>query len=180
MLTEWLKDVARFHEEVTGMPVPERPTQLSPARKAYAVKHLGEELDEFRFAWEDGNLPEQADALVDLIYVAAGRLLEMGIAPGAAFDEVHAANMKRRPGRNAKRGNADHDAVKPEGWQPPDIARWLTLTRGDLDAMAEAKARGYIACSIPSAVDAALTDRPRTRVDGLTGPGPDGDRKSVV
>lgn len=130
-LANWLRGVLRFHREVTGMPVPDRPTRLGYDRKVAGYRHLREELYEFRNAQ---TFEEEVDAIIDLVYVALGRLLEMGVAPGPAFDEVHRANLERKPGTNARRGHVKHDAVKPEGWRGPQLMALLTLDSEDMAA----------------------------------------------
>lgn len=55
--------------------------------------------------------------LADLIYVAVGAALELGIPLGAVWAEVHTANMRKVGG--GRRG--DGKVLKPEGWTPPDV-----------------------------------------------------------
>lgn len=122
--------VWRFNREVIGLPIPPAPTRLPAARKAWALMALREELEEY----ENANVErDEADALVDLTYFALGRLVEMGIAPGPVFEEVHRANMAKRRGELSKRPNSlGYDAVKPEGWTPPDLEPFLSVRRDDL------------------------------------------------
>lgn len=115
MLEKQLAMVERFHREITGMLIPDREVMLTGVRLSKGLDFLNEELREFVDA---STVEDQADALIDLIYVAYGRLLEMGIRPGPAFRLVHNANMKKVSGAN-KRG-AQFEAAKPEGWRPPD------------------------------------------------------------
>ncbi len=130
-MTCMLMMVERFSREVVGLPVPESPTRLGDERKRWALSALREELAEFA----DATAPEdEVDALIDLTYFALGRLVEMGVAPLAAFQEVHAANMRKARGEQAKRpGSLGHDAVKPEGWEPPDLGPLLTVNRDEIE-----------------------------------------------
>jgi predicted HAD superfamily Cof-like phosphohydrolase len=80
--------------------------------------HLREEVDEIFEAHDNGDIAGVVDGLVDVIYVALGTLLQMGIPPEWPFDRVHEANMKKR---GEKTERHEHDAVKPEDWQSPDI-----------------------------------------------------------
>ena len=48
--------------------------------------------------------------------------MQMGIPPEFPFDEVHQANMKKR---GEKTERHEYDAVKPEGWTPPDHTAML-------------------------------------------------------
>ena len=187
MIDSMMGEVARFHREITGQPMPDRPTQLSVERKRYALDHLHEEIGEFADAWEAGDLPGQVDALVDLIYVAMGRLLEMGFAPGACFEEVHRANMAKVPGSLAKRGNVPFDTVKPPGWTPPDVSRWLSITSEDLNFMARCKGRGGVVSGGAMHIGSVATDFPvdAAQVVGVTAPpaeqgDPSTNKKQVV
>lgn len=118
------KQTERFAVEVLGLPIPETPTRLDTGRKDWALSALTEELQEFRDAT---TLEEEADALIDLSYFALGRIVEMGLAPSALFDEVHNANMRKVRGELSKRPNSKgYDARKPEGWVPPFLEPLLS------------------------------------------------------
>lgn len=133
MLGFMLEMVERFNREIIGLPIPETPTMITGQRLKHAQEHLLEEVNELATAQ---TVHDQADAIIDLVYVALGRLIEMGIAPRAAFEEVHDANMRKQRGPTAKRPNSKgHDAVKPPGWAPPDLTRILRVSRADIDAM---------------------------------------------
>lgn len=62
-------------------------------------------------------LAEVADGLADLIYVAVGAALELGIPLGAVWAEVHAANLRKAGGPRRQDGKV----LKPDGWTPPDV-----------------------------------------------------------
>lgn len=79
------------------------------------------------FAKPHVDLESVADGLCDLDYVIEGTRLELGIDGGPVLDEVHAANMRKVGGPVRDDGKR----LKPEGWQPPDIARVLREQRGD-------------------------------------------------
>ncbi len=83
---------------------------------------LQEELDEMRAAFEKNDLPELADGIIDLIYVACGAANAMGVDLAPLFSAVHLANTKKLVG-----GVKDSTGKmqKPEGWTPPDIAAEL-------------------------------------------------------
>lgn len=128
-IDELLERVTRFNQEIIGLPPRDRPGTLSRARTEFRAAHLREEIDEFERASAEGDVEEAADGLIDLIYVALGALYEMGVNYGPAFDEVHAANMRRRRGQKANRPDAQgYDAVKPEGWVGPDNSWILRAT----------------------------------------------------
>lgn len=80
-----------------------------------------EELDEFREAFSKQDLVGMVDAIGDLIYGAMGTFKKMGLTREQvrqAFAAIHAANMTKKRG-NRGRGS-DEDAVKPEGFVPPE------------------------------------------------------------
>jgi predicted HAD superfamily Cof-like phosphohydrolase len=111
------------------LPIGDKPTMLEPSESSYFSRFILEELSEYMKACEDGDLPEAADALVDLIYVALGCAHAMGLPFDKMFDIVHAANMRKQPANNyirSLRGN-HFDIVKPQGWIAPqgEIAQCL-------------------------------------------------------
>lgn len=121
LVARMLGKVEQFNREVVDLPIPGTPTIISDERHTWARTALQEELDEFTAACQAEDVLEAADALVDLAYFALGRLVEMGVPAQAVFDGVQRANMAKRKGELSKRpGSLGHDAVKPEGWAPPD------------------------------------------------------------
>lgn len=121
VVARMLAKVEQFNRDVVDLPIPLTPTIISDERHAWARTALQEELDEFTAACQAEDVLEAADALVDLAYFALGRLVEMGVPAQAVFDGVQRANMAKRKGELSKRpGSLGHDAVKPEGWTPPD------------------------------------------------------------
>lgn len=93
----------------------------------YRLNFLQEELDELQEAllFNRDRIKAFA-ALLDLVYVAHGTALFMGISPEqwqAGMDVVHAANMSKvrvvTP-TQSKRGTA-LDVVKPVGWVAPEV-----------------------------------------------------------
>ena len=68
---------------------------------------------------------ETFDALIDLVYVALGTVHLFGYPWHWGWNSVQQANMRKvrafEDGSNSKRGSR-FDVVKPEGWEPPNIA----------------------------------------------------------
>jgi predicted HAD superfamily Cof-like phosphohydrolase len=132
-LNDFLAHCMRFQEEVVNIKVPDRPTRMSPARAAFRASHIREEVQELVAAanalGDDSiDLADMADAFVDIIYIALGGLIEMGVTPGQAFNEVHRANMEKKRGEVSKRpGSQGHDAIKPEDWIGPRAEVMLAL-----------------------------------------------------
>lgn len=130
-----LLDTKRFADKVVGLPIPPKPELLGADRLAWANSAMQEELQEFNDAHVGGNVVEAADALIDLVYFALGRLYEMGVPPVAVWDAVQAANMGKERGELSKRpGAKGFDAVKPAGWTAPDHSWLLGFTLQDLQA----------------------------------------------
>ena len=116
-------DVAAFHERF-ALPRPARPALLPDDQFFFRDKFMAEELEEFHNAHQHGDLAGAADALIDLVYVAMGTAVMMGLPWQALWAEVQRANMSKvraaADGSNSKRGTA-LDVVKPAGWVGPDI-----------------------------------------------------------
>lgn len=93
----------------------------------FRLARLSEEYDELTDAYEDDNLVEFFDAMLDLAYVLYGTALRVGITPEQwqqGFAAVHAANMakvKVRSAEHSRFGNK-HDIAKPDGWKGPEQA----------------------------------------------------------
>lgn len=134
-MEKYLALTHQFNADIIGLPIPETPGRLDPDRKKWAGGALSEELTEFMDA---DSLEDEVDALIDLCYFALGRVIEMGVVPGAAFEEVHAANMAKRRGELSKRPHAKgFDAVKPDDWTPPNLLPYLSLDRRQVRAAYE-------------------------------------------
>lgn len=91
------------------------------------------------------DLAQMADALVDLVYVAVGTAVQLGLPWDWLWDDVQRANMEKVRGVT-KRGHAV-DVTKPPGWQGPQTQRILDIAgyrKSDWfidDAFREAHAR---------------------------------------
>jgi len=111
------EDVKACHLKF-NMLVGEEPSFLTDRKMKERIDFLKEELEELELSVRDRDLGGQADALVDLVYVALGTAVMMGLPWQALWDEVQRANMSKVRGVG-KRGMAV-DLIKPEGWNPPD------------------------------------------------------------
>ncbi len=132
MLAAMMTDVNQFQREIQDLPC--APEPLQEHRHKFRLMHLNEELSEIDAANQAGDFEGTVDGYIDLIYVAMGALLEMGVTPNEAFGTVHDANMQKVRGMT-KRGEA-YDAIKPEGWEPPDHSALLAalLLRSQVSA----------------------------------------------
>lgn len=129
------KDVRDFQEKF-GHLSHYKPTKLTKRKLLERIKFMQEELDEFTRGcgitrmhgaltpedvyYDDGGVQdfaEQADALVDLVYVALGSAVMLGLPWQELWDDVQRANMAKERGIS-HRGNLV-DCIKPPGWVPP-------------------------------------------------------------
>ena len=110
--------VKEFHAKF-GHPVRESPTLLTAERAAARASWMAEEVAEFLAAQ---NVPDQADAMIDLIYFAIGTMVEMGVRPETLFEIVHAANMTKLWPDGKPRFRDDGKTVKPPTWVDPHDA----------------------------------------------------------
>lgn len=98
---------------------------LAPDVFEFRQEFLDEEIREFADATESCDVIRAFDSLIDLVYVAKGTALMMGITPAqwrAGFEAVHEANMQkvRTPSASASKRGSDLDVIKPEGWIGPE------------------------------------------------------------
>lgn len=109
------KKVEEFHDAFSH-PIQKRPTLLDRDRVSKRYSWMLEEIDEFK---EAGDIQEQADAMIDLIYFALGTMVEMGVSPKELFSIVHEANMSKIWPDGSPHFNKDGKVIKPEGWTDP-------------------------------------------------------------
>ena len=112
-----LNDVLEFHKKF-GLLTNARPGMLSHKKVQERLEFLQEELDEFNAAVDSKNLAGQADALIDLVYVALGTAIMMGLPWQALWQDVQKCNMAKVRGISHR--NHAVDCVKPDGWVQPD------------------------------------------------------------
>lgn len=145
LTAKMVADAARFNHEIVGYPIPAQPELMSDDRAGFRADFMQEELDEFRKAQKEGDLDGAVDAIIDLMYVAAGAMNEMGVAIQPTWDEVHRANMKKKRGSQTKRpGGKGFDAIKPDGWTAPSHAQYLTITSEDVAKLISMREAGKI------------------------------------
>jgi len=137
--------VRDFHEAFNH-PVRTTPDvgKVSPELRDLRIELIREELEELCTAafghqvWVElihppHGFPEKpdivgiADALGDINYVTAGMALVYGIDLDAVDNEVHFSNMSKLGPDGKPAYREDGKVLKPEGWQPPNIAKVLGL-----------------------------------------------------
>lgn len=138
-------DVDAFHEKFQLLRF-QKPGHLTKGKLRERIEFMQEELNEFIegcglvaitttdspgtpvLAYEDEgeqDLAKQADALVDLVYVALGTAVMLGLPWDWLWNDVQRANMAKVRGVT-HRGHAV-DVKKPEGWQGPQTERILNI-----------------------------------------------------
>jgi predicted HAD superfamily Cof-like phosphohydrolase len=110
-----LEMVRHFHA-VAGVPVANVPSALSPARLSSRVEWLREEVNELESA---STLVDQVDAAIDVLYLALGTLVEMGVELEEPFKLVHESNLAKAWPDGCFRQTATGKIIKPDGWQSP-------------------------------------------------------------
>jgi predicted HAD superfamily Cof-like phosphohydrolase len=123
-LTEEQAMVAEFHRTF-GFPGPEG-LDAATFPGELRISLIEEEAAEFAAAVRGNDVPEIVDALCDLLYVTYGAAVALGVDLDPFFREVHRSNMAKVGGYR----RADGKWMKPEGWQPPDIAGLLEKLHG--------------------------------------------------
>lgn len=90
------------------------------------TKLIDEEVSELWAANSEGNKTECLDALIDIIVVAVGAIHSLGADGKGAWDEVMRTNFaKIDPDTGKVRKRSDGKVLKPEGWQPPQLDKYV-------------------------------------------------------
>ncbi|KKN88180.1 hypothetical protein LCGC14_0252520 [marine sediment metagenome] len=113
--------IYRMHQH-HRLPIETGPTFLSTTDQLFRSGFMREELLEFDAACQRDDLPEAADALIDLVVVAMGTAVMMGLPWHALWADVQRANMSKER-VVSERAYGGFDLGKPEGWEPPRSAR---------------------------------------------------------
>jgi predicted HAD superfamily Cof-like phosphohydrolase len=144
MVNKMQQQVADFHRAM-GQPVGHSVRALPQERKAVRIELIREEfLDELIPALEADDVVETVDALVDILYVTFGALVEMGVDAEIIFNEVQRSNMSKfgADGKPIIAGPNDPDGVfegrvkKGPNYFKPDIGGLLASGHADLDIAA--------------------------------------------
>jgi len=91
------------------------------------VSFIQEETQELIDAICKDDQEEVLDALVDLCVVAMGSAWWSGYDFESAWNEVHKANMAKEAveGQIKAERNMQYDLNKPEGWEKPNLKRFV-------------------------------------------------------
>lgn len=87
--------VREFHKAFEAK-ISEKPSFLTEDEFRLRMRLIDEELREYQDAYNNDDLVEMADALVDLVYVVLGTAVAHGFHNfDKMFDEVHRSNMSK-------------------------------------------------------------------------------------
>lgn len=111
-------DIYRMHAK-HGLTIRNSPTFLTASEQRFREEFLREELLEFEMAYKQRDMAEAADALIDLVVVAMGTAVMMGLPWHALWSDVLRANMSKTRGASARAQGADQDLIKPDDWVAP-------------------------------------------------------------
>lgn len=89
---------------------------------------IKEEVSELNHAIEEKNSVEQLDALIDILVVTIGAIHSLGADAEGAWGEVMKTNFAKIDATTGKvRKREDGKVLKPEGWEPPKLAKYLLV-----------------------------------------------------
>ena len=87
---------------------------------------ITEEYDELQVAIANKDPVETLDALTDILVVTIGAMNSMGADGEGAWREVMATNFNKIDRQLGKvRRREDGKILKPDGWEPPQLAKFL-------------------------------------------------------
>ena len=111
-----IKDLRDFNQKFSLI-INNTPVHLTKRKLKERAEFLQEELNELREASAKQDLEGIADALVDLVYVAKGTAVMLGLPWDELWADVHGANMRKVRGISHR--NHAVDCIKPPGWRGP-------------------------------------------------------------
>lgn len=127
MAASFTLDRNPFRDQQYFMQASEQSLEYHKKQLEMYLNLVEEEFNELDMARSFNDHTEQLDALVDIIVVAIGAIISMGVDPQRAWNEVIATNIAKIDPKTGKvRKRADGKVLKPEGWQPPDLSKFTT------------------------------------------------------
>lgn len=121
------RDLIEF-ETYCGHPPTDQPPGIPDERtQALRIRLITEEYVELTTALTEGNLPEIADGIADLIYVCIGTAVRLGVDLIPVWDAVQRANLSKVDARIHR--EPDGKIRKQDGFRHPDIAAILANQR---------------------------------------------------
>jgi hypothetical protein len=125
MSIDWTADLIEAHRLLCPEQVGTEPGFPADPILTLRVRLVGEEYREFLDAVYNEDLTDTVDAIADLIYVAIGTAVALGVDLRPVWDAVHAANLAKAGGPR----RADGKFLRPESWKHPDIKGILEKQR---------------------------------------------------
>ena len=117
-MTNPFKDIDTFQKACDQQP--------SLDNYAMYLDLITEEYEELKQALTDLNRVEQLDALIDILVVTMGAIRAAGWDGEGAWKEVMDTNFaKIDPETGKVRKREDGKVLKPEGWEPPQLAKFV-------------------------------------------------------
>jgi len=87
---------------------------------------IEEEFTELQDAKNENSRVDQLDALIDILVVTIGAINSLGANGEAAWNEVMKTNFAKIDSLTGKvRKREDGKVLKPENWQPPNLAEYV-------------------------------------------------------
>jgi predicted HAD superfamily Cof-like phosphohydrolase len=101
--------------------------QFDPGQYEMYLKLIEEEFKELQDARALNNDVEELDALIDILVVTIGAIHSGGYDAEGAWKEVMKTNFAKIDKETGKvRKREDGKVLKPVGWTPPDLGRYLS------------------------------------------------------
>ncbi len=125
-MREAMKMVGKFHQAF-DIPVSKKCQLPDQVSRDLRKRLLHEEYMEYLAGEEAHDMEEIADGLADMAYIICGTALTYGIPLEQVFDVVQRSNMKKLWPDGKSRVQESGKVRKPEGWEPPDIAKVLKV-----------------------------------------------------
>lgn len=115
--------VFAFHRAF-GLPAQRQPSLAGVSNDLLRLRErlLDEETGEFALASHRRDLVGMADALADVVYVAYGTAVTLGLDLDLILDEVHRANMSKLDEEGRPVLRYDGKVLKSPGYRGPDVA----------------------------------------------------------
>lgn len=135
------RDVEDFHRAldvpIGGSPAIRRPgfrasliaEEVQETLEAITGERVWIQFSDDEEASDARDLVAAIDGMCDILCVVYGTAVEFGVDLAPFWDEVHRTNMAKQGGPV----RADGKRLKPEGWQPPDIAGILAALHPDTE-----------------------------------------------
>jgi predicted HAD superfamily Cof-like phosphohydrolase len=124
-MTKVFTDVSVFLKAV-GQETPSVPQQTVSDQAQLYKKLIQEEVAEFWEAEAASDTVEEIDACFDMIWVIVGYMKSRGWDCEGIWDEGAQSNLaKIDPTTGFVRRREDGKILKPEGWMPPDFAKFV-------------------------------------------------------